>query len=182
MGQLMRPSGCKRKGARPRLWALPVLSPVSQCMLLFPGLSSSSQPRPSLPPASTGPSKPDFPRRRASQGGSQPGTGGRQGRQWKAEEASEPASEPREGAGLWPVTELKIVLPRYTGLGVQPHSHSWRMYFAPTNKYTTSPLDFNGIYSLMLWLSCINKTLKNVEATHFMNQFNNMLFLQLQWT
>lgn len=100
------------------------IEPCQSVHAAVPRLSSSLQPRPSLPPASTGPSKPDFPRRRASQGGSQPGTGGRQGRQGKAEEASEPASEPREGAGFRPVTELKIVLPQYTGLGVQPHSHS----------------------------------------------------------
>lgn len=70
---------------------------------------------PSHPPLSvpTGPSKADFPRRRASRGGLQPGTGGRQGK------ASEPASEPWKGAGLKPVTELKIVLPWHTGLEVQ---------------------------------------------------------------
>lgn len=99
------------KGARPGLQALPVSSPVSQCMLLLLGLSSSPQPQPSPPPVPSGPSKADFPRRQASRGGLQPGTGGRQGRQGKAEEASEPASEPGEGAGLQPVTELKIVLP-----------------------------------------------------------------------
>lgn len=100
-----------RKGAKSGLWALSVSSPVSQCMLLLPGLSSSPQPRPFPPPVPTGPSKADFPRRRASRGGSQPGTGGRQGRQGKAEEAGEPASEHGKGAGLQPVTELKIVLP-----------------------------------------------------------------------
>lgn len=62
------------------------------------------------------------------------------------------------------------------------HTHSLRIYLTPTNTYTTRPLDFNGIYSLTLWQSCINKTLKNVEATHFINQFNNMLFRHLQWT
>lgn len=80
-------------------------------MLLLPGLSSSPQARSSPPPVASGPSKADFPCRQASHGGLQPGTGGRQGRQGEAEEASEPASEPGEGAGLQPVTELKIVLP-----------------------------------------------------------------------
>lgn len=51
-----------------------------------------------------------------------------------------------------------------------------------SNKNTSKLFDFNGIYSLMLWHSCINKTLKNVHKCHFMNQFNNMLFRHLQWT
>lgn len=164
-GQSMRPGAGQRKGARPRLRAFLVSSPVSQCMLLLQGLSSSPQARPSPPPVPSGPSKADFPCRRASHGGLQPGTGGRQGRQGEAEEASEPASEPEEGAGLWPVTELKIVL----ALTCRPegacgtnrthrHTHTVREFIPCTNKhiqYTARPLDFNGTCSLTLWYSCI---------------------------
>lgn len=80
-GQPMRPGGCLRKGARPGLRALPVSSPVSQCMLLLPGLSSSPQARLSPPRVPSGPSKADFPCWRASSGGLQPGD------RWEAREA-----------------------------------------------------------------------------------------------
>lgn len=78
-----------------------------------------------LPPVPTGPSKADFPRQRSSRGGSQPGTGGRQGR---AEDAGEPASEPEEGVEPWPVTEMKIVLPRLSGLGMQTQLENFNLH------------------------------------------------------
>lgn len=121
--------GCDRKGARPGMWTLPVSSPVSQCMLLLPGPSSSPQAQPSPPPVPTGPSKADFPHRRASRRGLQPGTGGRQGRQGKAEEAGEPASE----GGCWaPASNWTENSPALTyrpgGPCGQPHTYTGREF------------------------------------------------------
>lgn len=51
---------------------------------------------------------------------------GQVGGRSRAEEASEPASEPGEGVGFRPVTELKIVLPQHAGLKVHvtPDTHT----------------------------------------------------------
>lgn len=145
------------------------------------------KPRLSPPPVPSGPSKADFPCRQGSLRGLQPGTGGKQGMQDEAEEDSEPASE--AGGGSWVqasnLTENSFALrwrPEAACGSNQIYTRSWRIYLAPTNIHATRPLDINGTYSLTLWHYRINKTLKNVEAKHFVNQFNNVLFRHLQWT
>lgn len=167
-----------RKYARPELWASSVSSPVSQCMLLLPGISSFPQPQPPPPFSPHRPIKGWFstpagqPRRLAARDRWEAGKG-----QWASIWALE---------GCWAQasnwTENSPALtyrPRGAGFN---HTHTVGEFNLHQQTCTTRPLYFNGVYSLPLWHPWINKRLKNVDATHFINQFNNILFRHQQWT